>query len=130
MITLDPLEQAVIQKILEGEHPILQGLRKQFETATVDAREVTGVGFHVHFSLPPATKPIATPPKLYGIGDVEATIPGLMHGAGFLLFAKHGKLLMLEGFSYDEPWPGKITTFQLRYLEPERTKFFEILNGR
>ena len=54
------------------------------------------------------------------IGDVYAEIPGLEHGAGFVLYIKDGYLDMLEGYSYDEPWPSSVEGFALHYSSGER----------
>ncbi len=53
-------------------------------------------------------------------GDVIGDIPGLASGAGFLLYIKNGVLDMLEGYSYDEPWPESINSFNLKYMNGER----------
>ncbi|MDZ4155408.1 MAG: hypothetical protein U1E09_02545, partial [Methylococcales bacterium] len=53
-------------------------------------------------------------------GDVIGEIPELLSGAGFLLYIKNGVLDMLEGYSYDEPWPSSIDTFNLRYVKGEQ----------
>jgi len=48
-------------------------------------------------------------------------IAGMSHGAGFVLFIDYGNMNMLEGFSYDEPWPSSIAKFTLEYsTEGER----------
>ena len=44
----------------------------------------------------------------------------LAHGAGFVLFIRGGRLSMLEGYTYDEPWPDQVRGFSLRYSDPER----------
>lgn len=44
---------------------------------------------------------------------VHLETPGLRHGGGFVLFAENGILSMLEGFSYDKPWPGMIDRYEL-----------------
>jgi hypothetical protein len=48
------------------------------------------------------------------LGDVTATIEGLEHGAGFVLFVQDGVLDVLEGFSYDEPWTDMNARFEVR----------------
>jgi hypothetical protein len=41
------------------------------------------------------------------ISDVGAEFPNLRHGAGFVLSIRDGVVTMMEGFTYDAPWPGK-----------------------
>jgi hypothetical protein len=40
---------------------------------------------------------------------VIARMEGLEHGAGFMLFIDDGVLVMLEGYTYDEPWPQRMS---------------------
>ncbi|MEO7730873.1 MAG: hypothetical protein ABIY55_07880 [Kofleriaceae bacterium] len=115
---LQPLEAAVLDRLLAGDHPVLVRLRGQLSRATVTRRERTGVGFFVDFALPPAEEPASV--GTLRIGDVAATVTGLQHGAGFVLFVNDGLIKMFEGFSYDEPWPDEITKFSVRYQDPAR----------
>lgn len=55
-----------------------------------------------------------------------AAIGGLGHGAGFVLYVKDGRLDALEGYSYDEPWPPAIASFELQYTS-ERERDLERL---
>lgn len=114
---LNEFERAVFDKILAGDHPVLEILRRQSERARLVKRENTGAGFYCDFEVD------SDAPAVQGdfqIGDVHADLEGLDHGAGFLLFVRVGRLCMLEGFSYDEPWPKQIRGFSLRYSDPER----------
>lgn len=114
---LNELEQAVLDRLLSGDHPALVVLRRQAERARVVAREETGVGFFCDFEVE------GSAPALQGdfdIGDVYGELEGLAHGAGFVLFIRDGRLSMLEGFTYDEPWPKKIGTYTLKYMAEPR----------
>jgi len=112
------LEAQVIALLLEGEHPVLAVLRKQFAVLQVVGREATGVGFYTTFALPMGI-PVLLPRVSLKLGDVEAEIGGLHHGAGFLLYIERGRLHMLEGYSFEEPWPACITGFRLHYTSGE-----------
>ena len=114
MSQLINLELTVMKLLLAGDDDVLVGLRRQFETSTVTNREFTGVGFFTTFGVPVSVPKVAEG-KSFKFGDVNASVAGLQHGAGFLLFVKDGVLKMLEGYSYDEPWPKQITTFELSY---------------
>jgi hypothetical protein len=50
-----------------------------------------------------------------------------VHGAGFLLYVDGGLLSMLEGYSYEEPWPDEIREFSVSYLDPARTSVLATL---
>lgn len=110
---LDTFENAVMAKLLVGDHPLLVALRAQAESAWVTSRQYTGAGFHCEFAMPPEVMPVE--PANFEIGDVHAVISGLRRGAGFVLFIRGGRLDALEGYSYDEPWPEAIGEFELCY---------------
>jgi hypothetical protein len=112
------LEQAVISMLLEGNHGVLSILRDQARQARVVRREHTGVGFYCDIAVEDGA------PKASGdfdLGDVQAEIPGVAHGVGFVLFVKGGQLNLLEGYTYDEPWPDAVSEFSLKYSDPKRT---------
>lgn len=113
------LERFVIDMLLAGELPALRALRQQFAASRPVSRELTGVGFFTYFDVPASTPRVAVPGRL-AFGDVEASIDGLEHGAGFVLFIQDGALEMLEGYTYDEPWPVDVTSFSLRYISAPR----------
>jgi hypothetical protein len=106
------LERAVLEKLLAGEHPLLEQLRKQLPFCRVSRRELTGVGFYTHFDVGNAPVDVDVNVRF---GDVHADLEGMVDGAGFVLYVEHGRLSMLEGYGYDEPWPTTITTYTLRY---------------
>jgi hypothetical protein len=115
---LTHLEQAVLDKLLAGDHRTLGLLRTQLERSRVSRREFTGVGFLTDFEVPEDAP--AAEPRFSILGDVYATVDGLAHGAGFQLLVRDGRLVQLEGFTYDEPWPAKVGAFELSYIEDPR----------
>jgi len=112
------LERAVLEKLLHGDAPMLEALRAQARSARV-SRETTGVGFFLTFELPPDVPVVERVD--FELGDVHAVLEGLERGAGFVLFVRDGRLSMLEGFSYDEPWPDAPSHFALSYQREPRT---------
>lgn len=121
---LSELEQAVLDKQLSGDLPALAILRAQAERARVVGRKETGVGFFCDFEVD------ASAPTLDGdfqIADVHGELSELAHGAGFVLFIRSGRLSMLEGFTFDEPWPQQVRSFRLRYdREPRELQLPQI----
>ena len=113
MENLTELETAVLAMILDGDHPVLRQLREQLASCHVKRREFTGVGFYTHLDVGDARPSGATPLRF---GDVTAEIEGMACGAGFLLFVEHGRLCMLEGYSFDEPWPSTVDKYRLKYM--------------
>jgi hypothetical protein len=114
METLNPLEKAVLEKLLSGESERYRILQKQICALRITERKMTGVGFFTDFSLPDDVPKLPDEASFH-ISDVAADINGLKHGAGFVLFVKQGVVYMLEGFTYDEPWPQDIHGFHLYY---------------
>jgi hypothetical protein len=122
-VSMNALEQAVMDKLLWGDDVLLSELRDQFAKATVKEREITGAGFYLTFLLPEnsskLTDQIPNVKPNFCFGDVNAEIENLENGVGFLIWVKDGKLSMLEGYSYHGIWPETIGKFHLSYfLEP------------
>lgn len=128
--SLTPLEQAVLSKILDGDHPIFTALRKQLEKATITSREFSGVGFFTGFTYPATAQSLSLPIENLELGDVGAEITGIQHGAGFVLFVRDGFLQTLEGYTYDEPWPENTDSFKLKYYDPDRKELLAYLKGK
>jgi len=116
---LNRFEQAVLDKLLDGDHPVLVVLRAQAERARLSSREYTGAGFFCSFDVPPDV-PTLAPERDFHFGDVNAVVDGLQYGAGFVLFVRGGRLNTLEGYSYEEPWPIEIRKFKLTYQSEPR----------
>jgi hypothetical protein len=100
---VDEVERAVLSLLLQGSDPVLIGLRAQWEAASVRQRELSGVGFFTHFDLPENVRKVT--PADFELSDVYLELEGLEHGAGVVLFVRGGVLEMLEGLTFDEPWP-------------------------
>jgi hypothetical protein len=119
-LQLTEFERAVITTILQPRHPVMDALRAQVESCLVTGREFTGVGFFTGL-LVSADVPVApiTRDRLH-LGEVAASLAGLDHGAGFVLWVTHGRLATLEGFSYAEPWPDRIEGWAVTPMTPTR----------
>jgi hypothetical protein len=117
---LSPFEQEVIETILRPRHPVFDALRRQLQTCRVGARELTGAGFFASLIVAPDVAPAMVSRDRLHLGDVAATVDGLAHGAGFILWVEKGVLAELEGFSYDEPWPERIDSYAVFPSSPIR----------
>lgn len=116
---LTPLERRVMEMLLAGGDAAFATLRTQLAACSVLSREMTGVGFFTTFKVPRASPKVANC-KSFKFGDVTAKFPGLQRGAGFLLYIKSGTLELLEGYTYDEPWPQEIAEFEVVYDKGSR----------
>jgi hypothetical protein len=121
MSALTKLEGHLLEKFLSGDDKTLEGLRKQVPGLVVLSREMTGVGFYTHFARPTDDLRIDGNPT-FTLGDVFGEIAELRHGASFSLWVEDGLLHMLEGVTYDEVWPDKISRIELRYVKEPRAE--------
>lgn len=110
---MTPLEREVMTTLLAPAHPVTHALRRQLEVCSVASRKLTGVGFSTRLVVAGGVPAAPVARKTLALGDATATIDGLEHGAGFVLFVEEGVLEMLEGFSFGEPWPDDVTRFQV-----------------
>ena len=53
--------------------------------------------------------------QTFTLGDVHGAADNVKHGLGFVLFVVDGVLSMLEGYTYDEPWPDEPRGLILTY---------------
>jgi hypothetical protein len=100
-----------MKMLLQGDDPVRATLRKQFEVAEVVKKKMTGVGCFIDFNIP-ANAPCVLNKQTLQISGVIAQVEGITNGIGFLLFVNNGNLSMLEGFTFDEPWPDQILNFR------------------
>src|SRR5271168_1901150 len=114
MTNLTTLENRVLEMLLRGEDEELSVLRQPTKQARVSSRKMTGVGFYAEFVVPPEVPRVPGRPT-FKLGDVNGTADNVEHGLGFLLYIKAGGLSMLEGYTYDEPWPDEVRGLVLRY---------------
>jgi hypothetical protein len=120
---------AVLEKLLAGDQPVLATLRSQVTVCAVTARDLTGVGFFTSLAVPPTASRAPLQGRAPPVGDVLADLRGIKHGAGFLLYIADGALAMLEGYTFDEPWPADTDQFSLRYEGTERRILPGLLGG-
>lgn len=106
----------LLPRLIEGAHPALEVLREQYRVAAITNVELSGVGFFVHFEVPPDA-PLANPLNCDG-GHAEITLTGATHGAGCALFIRDGRLSMFEGFTYDDPWSEDARVVSIRSVVP------------
>lgn len=115
---LTRLESAVLDAMLDKPAVPFRTLRRQLCYAIVSKREFTGVGSFSKFDLP-AAAPVARNLPDMTIGGAGVEMPGLKHGAGFVLFVRGGAAAMLEGYTYDEKWPENTEEFTLLTMRPD-----------
>jgi hypothetical protein len=118
--TMSRLEQEVLKQLLTGDHPVLESLRAQMGHLSVKSREFTGSGFYTELQFDGAAEPASMSEETAWIRGVDATISGLERGAGFMVHVKDGYLDLIEGFTYQEPWPSSIGDFSVHAASDRR----------
>ena len=114
MTNLTALEKQLLEMLLSGDDEVLGVLRQQAKQVNVVSREMTGVGFFASFEVP-AEAPRVKGRVNFKLGDVNGAADNVKHGLGFLLYVTDGALSMLEGYTYDEPWPDEVRGLALTY---------------
>ena len=114
-MTLTDFEKHILELILAGDHHVLQSLRSQLGNCCVTNREFTGCGFFTSLEVVPSESVARIGSRRLHVGGVVAKIPGLKHGAGFILFVKNGYMCTLEGYTYNEQWPASFDSYELAY---------------
>lgn len=121
-----PLEFHVLNMLLAGDDAVLAALREQLASVTAVSRNLTGHGFYLHFVIPPTTlklHEILPVKQNFCFGDVVASGESFNSGAGFLLWIQDGVLCTLEGYTYDEPWPISVNSFEVKYISGEERDY-------
>jgi hypothetical protein len=120
---LSRLEKEALAMLASGDDPRFAVLRQQLTVCEVVRREFTGVGFFTHLAVPPSAPRLPIGADKASIGGVNAEVPNMQRGIGFVLFITDGVLDTLEAFTYDEPWPDDLKDFDLRYFMGEHPQF-------
>jgi hypothetical protein len=120
MEMLNELEVQVLRKLLEGDHESLVALRRQLEGCRVRKREYSGTGFFAELDAPEDAQRAPVTSARVRFGDVVADVEGVEHGVGFVLFIDDGTMTMLEGYTFDEPWPEQARLIGTRYSSEPR----------
>ena len=115
-VSQENLEQQLMGLLLEGESPVLNILRQQYALAKIARREFSGVGFFLYFDVP-ENVPLMEPPN-FAAGNVSISLENVPNGAGCVLFVKNGKLNMLEGYTFGNPWPARLIVRSLSDVSP------------
>jgi len=113
-ISFEEFEEIVMKELLSGDDHNLEILRAQFSSAEVRSREFTGVGFYTYFR-PDVNMPKVEGKQAFQFGDLKVDLQGVKAGVGFVLFIKNGYLDFLEGYTYDDPWPGDIDILSIGF---------------
>lgn len=111
------IERQALDKLLAGEHPALERLRRQLAVAKVVGRERTAAGFVTRLGVPDDALRLGNA-KPFQILDVYGEIDGVGTEASFILFVEDGALARLECQTLDDTWPASPRLERLFYKRP------------
>jgi hypothetical protein len=117
---LTEFEGKVLEKLLDGDHPVLRALRAQASACSLAHREWTGAGFFLTFHAATDAERAPVDRPLLRFGDVVAELEGVANGMGFVLVVEDGFIESLEGYTFEEPCPENPKLLRLRYSSPRR----------
>lgn len=106
-------ENELLAAITSGSSPGLERLKKQFDNAAVESREMTGVGFFVHYNV--AKSRVAPFTKDFIFGDIDIKVDGLDFGAGVVIFIKDGYITCMECYAFGDGWPNTYENVEFSY---------------
>lgn len=114
---LTSLERQALDRLLEGGHPTLAGLRAQVSHLRVTGRKSDPSGFVADLE---GTEPVAAAGdgRTFQILDVYGRVAGLDHDVGFILFVENGRLARLEGQPLEGDWPEQPRLERLFFVHP------------
>ncbi|MEA3065040.1 MAG: hypothetical protein QOJ27_1486 [Sphingomonadales bacterium] len=110
---LTRLEQDLLSFATRGTGILLGALAHQVGHLQVSSRTVTPAGFFTN--LHPLDESLRIEARNFQISDIEGTAAELEHGFGLLVFVRSGQIDMIEVFTYEERWPGEISSIKLNY---------------
>lgn len=102
----EKMEKEIIRQILHEDQHWSYLLQNNH---IIIKREFTGVGFFTYFAkiaIENQRTENASISKVGGILNEKVQV-------GFVLFIKNSQLDVLEGFTYDEPWPESIESYEI-----------------
>lgn len=98
---LTPLENAVIEAMVQGKPQSEKCLREQLRQSKLRSREFNGYGFFTNLAIPEHVPPC---PDLDGTLHASALVNDQL--CGFILWIKDGRIDFLEGYPLGgDAWP-------------------------
>ena len=107
-MTYDEFEKIIIEDIIQTYPEHAEKLARQYNSAIVTKRTVNSPGFYTNYEIGDKTASLGDGVDLQ-LGENQWNVNGMKYGSDYILWIKNGFISSLEGFSYGEPWPAKIT---------------------
>lgn len=111
-------ESELLAFLLEGDDPVLVGLREQVRFLSVVSRDSSDGGVFTYFDVQPCAQRV-TPASLR-IDDVWFELVGDSEGGAAILWVREGAMDSLEVYANSGRWPSIPQVAALHYFGPER----------
>jgi len=104
---LETTEHTLLEKLLVGDHPLLEQLRKQAKLVVVRTRTpLAGVGISLELHVPRATHHLpGHETRDVELDDVGFQLQGAQEGGQAHVFVQGGFLARLEMYNWADDWP-------------------------
>lgn len=120
-----PNETQIMNALLDGNDPVLEILRQQFDSSEVNSREFTGVGSFTYFKVSENSPRVD--PSSFFISDVHLEIEGTENGASAMLFVRNGVIDFLEVIAVTGKLPEDYIINSVNYLTRKKVDSFHEL---
>ena len=107
---LTELDRLVLSRIYAETTPLGAAVRAGFETAEVLERDFTGAGVYVTIRF---AGPLPDGGHTF-LNDWNFEHPSLRHGGSFVCRRQSDNTVLLEGFTYDDPWSAEMAVDDFR----------------
>jgi hypothetical protein len=102
---LTQFEQSLLDKFLDGDHPVLATLRAQAATATVADRDFSPVGVNAYLAVSSAAP--RTSRRSFDLTDVAFQFEGAENPGHAVLMVRDGMLHELMVYNWTDVWPAR-----------------------
>ena len=110
--TYGELAHAVVCRILKETGAEMPVFEQQYACSEIVETTVCERGFYMTFRVKEGC-PVAVGNGTKTFGTVEAQLPELSRGMGFILWVKDGLIHSLEGYTYEEKLPERAEGYRL-----------------
>jgi hypothetical protein len=117
---LTQFEEVLLNKFLDGDHPVLAILRQQLATVSVTDRDYSPVGVNAHLAVSDRT-PRASPPT-FDLTDVAFQFEDAENPGHAVLMVRDGALNELMVYNWTDVWPARpgLKLKWVKYISPNR----------
>ncbi len=115
MKSLNDIEKTVIEEFLKTKNIEIEDKVGFFEDVKIKDKEMSPVGFHTFLEKSEKLR-VSDLDKTYKWGSLGITINRAVE-TGYLIYVEQGYIDCIEGYTYEEDWPVKISSIKPYCIE-------------